>query len=444
MLARGPQDRGTAVLTDPRTVLMDLATGRLLARRYVKEEIASRTRTLMQGEVRVYLLDGSTSMLGPRARMRDSILVAELATLLQRLDNPDEHTRVVLHYRYFNTELGPVTRVDTSGAVIEAIADVTGTPRTGGTDIEGALVSSLELIAEAQRSDSELARAQIVLITDGVASVREEVIRHARQALGDLPVGVSVIALGEENPALREVVAYQRARCERAFYHYLPDDYLEHLASARVGDDGIHLPSVPKAQADPTALEQQLGSLLDDLSALSRSRDAQSLQELDRIDRERRLERADIEAVGEGERARLEALYRDDRALLRRYERWFPAPLVVADLASPNQQAIARAQPVPGTLEHDDLDSMMVVLASVAEVVEAAGSTVLGRQADAIDLLERLLPDARLSPARYHELLRAYPVALAPGLDAVRGAVQAGLGWRIEYGRRHGRAQSIH
>ncbi len=442
--ARGPQDLATAVITDPRTVLMDLATGRLLARRYVKEEIASRTRTLMQGEVRVYLLDGSSSMLGARARMRDSILIAELATLLTRLENPDEHTRVVLHYRYFNSALGPVTRVDTPGGVIEAIAEVTGTPRTGGTDIEGALISSLELIAEAQRSDSELARAQIVLITDGVANVREEAINEARQALGDLPVGVSVIALGEENPALRQVVAHQRAQHERAFYHYLPDDYLERLASAEVGDDGIHLPSVPKAKLDPTALEDQLGSLLDDLAALSRSREAKSLQELDRIDRERRLERSDVEAVGEGERARLEALYRDDRALLRRYQRWFPTPLVVADVASAQQQTIARAQPAEGTLEHDDLDSMMVVLASIAEVVEAAGSTLLGRQADAIDLLERLLPDARLTPARYHELLRSYPVELAPGLDAVHGAVKAGLGWRIEYGRRYGQNQGMH
>jgi len=436
--ASDPRDLPAAVISDPRTILIDLATGRLLARRYVEEEVATRTRTRMQGEVRVYLLDGSSSMLGSRARMRDSILVAELATLLQRLEQPDAHSRVALYYRYFNQALGPVTRVDTPGGVIEAISEVIGTTRTGGTDIQSALISSLELIAEAQRSDADLARAQIVLITDGVATVDEAAIDDARRVLGTLPVGISVIALGEENPALRDVVARQRARQERAFYHFLPDDYLERLARGGDAHAPIHLPAVPPGRRDEP-LPEQLSALLDDLAELHRSEEARSLRELDRVDRERRLTRADVETAGEGQRARLEALYRDDRSLQRRYSRWFPAPLHAADVTAPSDRALARPEPVEGTLEHDDLDSVLVMLAAIAEVVESAGSTRLGRQADTIDLLERLLPDARLTPGRYHELLRSYPVQLGPALAAVHGAVQAGMGWSIEYGERHRR-----
>ncbi|MEM9453572.1 MAG: vWA domain-containing protein [Myxococcota bacterium] len=442
--ATGPQDITTAVVHDPRTVILDLAAGRLLARRYVKEEIGTRTRTLMQGEVRVYLLDGSSSMLGPRARMRDSMLVAELATLLRRLENPQAHTRVVLYYRYFNSALGPVHRVDSPGGVLEAIREVTSTPRSGGTDIEGALLSSLELIAQAQKSDSELARAQIVLVTDGVATVSEAKISRARRALGDLPVGVSVIALGEENEALRGVVARQRARHERAFYHFLPDDYLERLSSDEIEDDGIHLPPVPIAQV--SAFEEQLGPLLEDLAELQRSRQARSLRELDRMDREQRIERTDIDTAGEGQRARLEALYRDDRALTRRYARWFPPPLAGATVGPPPCGALVRAAPDEGTLERDDLDSALVVLTTIAEVVESVGSSRLGRQADAVELLERLLPDSRLTPARYHEVLRTYPGELGPALEAVHGAVKASMGWRIERGhtRRHGLDQPDH
>ena len=328
--------------------------------------------------------------------------------------------------------------------MIEAIARGHRHARaSGGTDIETALVSSLELIAQAQKDDSDLARAQIVLITDGVADggARRQDLPGAAWCSAIFPVGVSVIALGEENEALRRVVARQRAQHERAFYHYLPDDYLERLQSTDGHDDGIHLPSVPRTKAGDASFEEHLGPLLDDLAELQRSRESKSLRELDRLDRERRLERAEVDAAGEGQRARLEALYRDDRALKRRYERWFPPPLVVSDIASTHQQAIARAQPSEGTLEHDDLDSVMVVLATIAEVVEAAGSAPLGRQADAVDLLERLLPDARLTPARYHELLRSYPAELAPALEAVHGAVQSGLGFRIEYGRRRGRNQ---
>ncbi|MCA9656635.1 MAG: VWA domain-containing protein [Myxococcales bacterium] len=429
--ASGPQDIPSAVVRDPRTIIMDLATGRLLARRFIQEEVATRPRTVMQGEVRIYVLDGSSSMLGPRARMRDSLMVAELATLLRRLENPTDNTRVVLYYRYFNAYLGPLTRVDSPGGVIEAIADVTGTPRTGDTDIQTALVSSLQLIAQQQREDSDLARAQIVLVTDGVAPLSEEAVMAARRELGDLPVGISVIALGVENEALRQLVAHQRANNERAFYHFLPDRYLKQISEGRLDADmELHLPPVPRRFGEQP-LQEQLGPLLDELVDLQRSREAEARRELDRVDRERRLERADLEsAAGEGERARLEALYRDDRALQQRFDRWFP-PSIEAD-AGPRSTALRRTSPEEGTLERDDLDSMLVVLTTISEVVETVGSGKRGRQADAVDLLDRLLPDARLTPGRYHELLRSYPDLLAPALQAVHGAVRAGLAWRIE------------
>lgn len=443
--AQGPADLPTAIVHDPRAIILDLAAGRLLARRYIQDEIATRTRTAMQGEVRVYVLDGSSSMLGPRARMRDAILVAELATLLRRLENPDAHTRVVLYYRYFNALMGPVTRVDNPGAVIEAIADVTGTPKSGGTDIEQALLTSMHLIARAQEENSDLARAQIVLITDGNAQVDEVAITSARETLGQLPVGISVIALGEENEALRGIVARQRARHERAFYHFLPDGYLRRINNGELGGDAVHLPSVPGLDEDET-LETELGALLEDLATLQASREEQARRELDRVGRDRRLERTDIEAAGEGERARLEALYRDDRALNRRFGHWFPeppeAPEVDTRVPTASTTALVLAAPEEGTLERDDFDSVLVVLASITEVIEAVGSTRLGRQADAVDLLERLLPNARLTPARYHEVLRQYPHELAPALRHLHDAVDAGLGARIAEPLGRGRVPS--
>ncbi|MCX4241768.1 vWA domain-containing protein [Paraliomyxa miuraensis] len=431
--AQGPSDVGIAVIHDPRTIIMDLAAGRLLARRFVREEVDTRTRTVMQGEVRVYLLDGSTSMMGSRARMRDAILVAELATLIERLENPRQSTRVVLYYRYFDTELGPVHRVDTPGGALEAIHDVTATPRRGGTNIEGALLSSMQLIGEATQSDHDLARGQIVLITDGEARVGERRILEARRRLGSMPVGISVIALGQENEALRELVAHQRAADERAFYHFVPDAQLERISEGRIDDELVHLPTVPHGGGE--RLDQQLGVVLEELVDLRRSREAEALRELDRMDRERRIERAEVEAAGEGERARLEALYRDDLALQRRYERWFPRPLVATiEVPSAPSGSVALERPVPpeGTLERDDLDSALVVLATIAEVVETVGSQRLGRMADAVELLERLLPDARLTPARYHEVLRSHPRAIAAALEAVHRAARSGLGWQLE------------
>jgi hypothetical protein len=451
--AHGPEDLGAAVIADPRSILLDLAAGRLLTRRYVRDEVVTRPRTVLQGEARVYVLDGSSSMIGPRARMRDAILVAELATLLARLERPREHGRVVLYYQYFDDALGPVCRVDAPAGALEAIREVLATPRSGGTDIEGALVSSMRLVQAAKQSDPELARAQIVLVTDGDAMVRERRILEARSAIGDLPVGVSVIALGLENPALRQLVAHQRARSERAFYHFVPDDHLERLSEGRIDDElVVHLPPAPAApasgragvgptrapgaagarpsaaQAPEPAWTEQLGPLLEDLVELQRSRRAESLRALDRVDRERRIERPDLDAVGEGERARLEALQRDDHALERRYQRWFPPPIGAPGARAPDRHALRRALPPEGSLERDDVEAVLVMLATIAEVVDTVASARLARQADAVDMLERLLPDARLSPARYHEILRDYPGAVEGALAAVHGATRSGLG----------------
>lgn len=428
--AQGPQDLHSALIEDPRTVILDLAAGRLLARRYLRQQTGRRPKTVMRGEVRVYVLDGSTSMIGPRARMRDAILVAELATLLRRLENPRKDTTVTLYFRYFNEALGPLTRVDTPGSAVEAIREVTATARDGGTDIQGALLSSMALIAEARSSDPDLARAQIVLVTDGEARVSEANVSAARAVVADVPLGISVVALGEENAALREIVARQRARGEQAFYHFVPDAHLEKISEGGGASSvPVHLPAVPRARSG-AELSEALGPLLEQLADLERSGQTQALRDLDRVDRDYRVAPGELALAGEGERARLEALYRDDIALRRRYERWFPRPSGGARFRE--MQAVRL--PPEGTVERDDLDSTLVVLATIADVVEGVGSFRRGREADAVDILERLLPDARLSPARYHEVLRLYPDALAPALDAVHGATRSGLGWRLTAG----------
>ena len=73
--AEDVSDVRDAIIGDPRSILLDLATGRLFARRFVREEAQRRTRVVMRGEVRVYVLDGSGSMKGARARVRDGVVI---------------------------------------------------------------------------------------------------------------------------------------------------------------------------------------------------------------------------------------------------------------------------------------------------------------------------------------------------------------------------------
>lgn len=439
--AEGPVDLPHAVIGDPRSVLLDLAAGRLLARRYIREHVEKRERTVLLGEIRVYVLDGSSSMLGARAYMRDAILVAELATLMKRMTHQADTGRVILFYRYFTKELGPLVRIDSSEVALEAIREVMADPSTGGTDIESALIASMDTVRGARERDQDLARAQIVLITDGASPVSEQRVHEAREQISDMTVGVSVIALGEENRALRKLVARQRARGERAFYHFLPDSFLQQIARGDIdGDIPIHMPHVPWMEGSPAdivrELDQRVGGLLDELAQLERERDRAAMRELGAFERARRLgtlddgseaDSVDNILAGEGNRASLEAMHRDRRALAMRYARWFPQAIDTR-----NDRAQAVMPPEPGTLEHADLESVLVVLATIAEVVELIDESELARQADAIELLERMLPDARLSPARYHGILTTYAGQVAGMLRVVHATVRWGEWWRLE------------
>ena len=69
------------------------------------------------------------------------------------------------------------------------------------------------------------------------------------------------------------------------------------------------------------------------------------------------------------------------------------------------------------------------MLATIAEVVGELGASALHRKADAIELLERLLRDARLSPGRYDELTSRYQHALSEAMRGVHTAAQGFESW---------------
>ncbi|HEY8074126.1 MAG TPA: hypothetical protein VIF62_08455 [Labilithrix sp.] len=406
--AREIEDLPDAIVADPRTILLDLAAGRMLARRYVADEIHRKVKTRLRSEVRVYVLDGSGSMKGPRGRVRDAMLVAELATLVTRLRSAGT-TRCTLFYRYFDDELGPVVRVDGVAAAKAAIRDVVATVREGGTDIEKALLASLAQIETARELDPDLARAQVVLVTDGESAIDEAKIVAAREAIRGIPIGVSVVALGEENPALRALVARQRAKGEPAFYHFVDDERLAAIASGAFADGlPVHLPDATQRAPALVAreLEAEIGPIVDELASLDRARDVAAIEA---VDAEKQAN-AELGLGHEGERARHEALSRDRAALESRFARWFPQPIASSD--------VGRAP------ADEDAMAVTCALASIAEVVALLGGSELARRADAIELLERILPDARLTPARYHAVLRDAPAAVAAPLAAIHAAVR--------------------
>ncbi len=408
--ATGPSDLGSAVIDDPRLLLYELATGRLLCRRYLDERVERRSRTGLLAQVRIYVLDGSSSMVGARARMRDALLVSELGALVGRLTAREAYVHSVLYFRYFDHEARPTRRVATVDDALAAVREAVSSRRGGRTNIEGALIDSFAQVEAARERDPALTHAQIVLVTDGEADVSAESVLRARAAITEIPVGVSVIALGDENRDLRALADQQRRAGEAVFYHHISDAELSRWESGDV-DLGVPL-RLDASVADPTWLDA-LHDELDATEAAARG-EASSTDQLESAGAMlSALDEVGLSAEGhlaDGERARSEALLRDRAALERRFARWFPAL----------EEHVVSLWPTETHPDRIALVSLVNLLSVVVEVMDLLGSRGLPAMVDAIELTGRLLLDGGISPARYKELLAGYPALLRPGVNAIR------------------------
>jgi hypothetical protein len=231
--------------------------------------VERRSRTGLLAQVRIYVLDGSSSMVGARARMRDALLVSELGALVGRLTAREAYVHSVLYFRYFDHEARPTRRVATVDDALAAVREAVSSRRGGRTDIEGALIDSFAQVEAARERDPALTHAQIVLVTDGEADVHAESVLRARAAITDIPVGVSVIALGDENRDLRALADQQRRAGEAVFYHHISDAELSRWEAGDV-DLGVPL-RVDASVVDPAWLDA-LHDELDATEAAARGR----------------------------------------------------------------------------------------------------------------------------------------------------------------------------
>ncbi|MEO7034205.1 MAG: vWA domain-containing protein [Polyangiaceae bacterium] len=425
--ARNPNDLPSALIGDPRLVLYELASSSLLARRYLAQPKAPRASVPRYSEARYYLIDGSGSMSGRRARMRDAILISELATMIRHLEVGEATARPVVYYRYFTKTAEPLVKASTIEEASTCIEALLVRKSRGETDIETALVASFAEIRQERERDPNLKRAQLVLISDGIAQVNLTRVWQAREKLGAMPVQVSVIALGCENPALKALAAWQRARGEGVFYHYLSDETLYGMVrDVRVAQSSTQLKHTasPPEPTRASAVEMHstseettstsganaelwttLEQLVDELCLLSTPPDLDELERAQFLEGayeelELSLENGQLEA----ERARCDAQKRDYRSLALRFDRWFPEPTTLAS-GRP-------AMPPPEEL----LQVIEVVLLTVAELVEYLEGSPLARSVDAIEILERLLLEAGVSPWAYS---RALPFTSPAGLSAL-------------------------
>jgi Mg-chelatase subunit ChlD len=267
-MATGFDQVHTFVLTHPGTVLLDMASGRQLVRSYLEEEPARKPKSVKKTAVRVYVLDASGSMHGARARFRDAIVIAELNAIRvkARAGLPYDP----LYFSFFNDVPTELHRVDTGDEAARQIEKLfASSPAEGQTDISLALMSAFESIGQAQGRDPYLARATVVLVTDGEDGVDLELIRRTKKPFTGLDIALSFISLGEENADLKSLVLEQRAQGARAFYHHLSD---AEIALARTEFDSSWRTLLPRDVPVGRELAEQLLPHLEALEAIASRR----------------------------------------------------------------------------------------------------------------------------------------------------------------------------
>ncbi|MFT5358602.1 MAG: hypothetical protein ACI9KE_005841, partial [Polyangiales bacterium] len=361
-----------ALIEDPRLLLYHFASRRLLQRRFIRSRTRRRRGGTVRASVRFYLLDGSSSMRGPRGRMRDALFVAELASLVERLEDPGGRIRSLLFYRYFASSAEVTRRVATAEEALSTIRSVFGTQRAGGTDIQSALLESLALIEEQRDNDVELSRAQIVLVTDGQADVDPDMLRQAQERLA-VPVRVSIIALGAESSALRRFAAEQRHAGLEVIYQHVGDEALfERDTKKRAPRPDFSVPT----QASILAYEAPSDEG-DDLEHI-----VASLEELG----------LDEDALTPSRRRTLNIQRAGRAALSRRFDALFPSLKAGREVVAFDAAAT-------------ELLHLLMVVAEVLHCTPSAGWQV---QSDAVAIMERLLREHGVSKAAYMEALRTH------------------------------------
>jgi hypothetical protein len=249
------------VLDRPGALVLDLASGRQLVRSYLEIEPPPKAKRARKTAVRVYVMDASGSMHGARARFRDALLISELNAI--RVKAKAGLPFDPLYFSFFNDSPSELVRVDSGDEANKRIAELfENSPAEGQTDIVLALESAFDSIGKARGEDPWLARATVVLVTDGEDGVDLERVRKKQHPYEGFEIALSFISLGEENPDLRSLVIEQRDAGARAFYHHVSDAEIQ---LARTEFDSAWRTLLP---ADVTVTSDVLERLLPHLEAL--------------------------------------------------------------------------------------------------------------------------------------------------------------------------------
>lgn len=183
--------------------------------------------------ITIVLYDTSGSMSGDPARFQAGLISAFTSRALSDV-SPSGRVRHRVVIVPFDSEPQEPVRVTTPTEAIDIIRNYRSklANTNGGTDIQKALLQAMSLIADAEKRTGEpLAAANIILMTDGEASVDLPELYRARQAIDrTTPLQTLFIAINGSNEKLMEfALDSQKMGVERGFYKEFDSQHISEL-----------------------------------------------------------------------------------------------------------------------------------------------------------------------------------------------------------------------
>jgi hypothetical protein len=261
----------------------------------------------------------------------------------------------------------------------------------------------------AQQRGMDLARANIVLVTDGESPVDESVIVSELANLGDLHTGINIIALGQENLSLKKLSVHQKQMGRRVFYQYIDDVTIRNIINGKGDRVCLH----PLDESEVKNCSELLRDTISQIELSERVRE-QSVSSDAFLEQALTEMNADS-ALRAAMKGRVELANRNVEALTRRFKRWFPrfAPSSAEIIRYPDQRTESRLQDAISLIE------------GVTEVIALMKAEPKELQADALEIFQRSLGDFGMSPFEYAELLEEFPERFRVTLDKLHVVVKS-------------------
>ncbi|MEO5971694.1 MAG: vWA domain-containing protein, partial [Bdellovibrionia bacterium] len=172
--------------------------------------------------ITIVLFDTSGSMSGDPARFQAGLISAFTARAVSDV-SPSGRGRHRVVLVPFDDKVGTPIRITNTQEALELLNKSSSIFKNtgGGTDIQKALMQAMALIADAEkRSGEPMAAANIILMTDGQASIDSDELLRARKAIDrQTPLQTMFIAINQTSEELMGFAMESRLMgAERGFY----------------------------------------------------------------------------------------------------------------------------------------------------------------------------------------------------------------------------------